>query len=862
MEAQQPAVMEGYLLKKKRKKMQGMARRYFRLSPTGALSYAFNPNSQVRDSILVSLAFISASRKSRTLAIDSGNTVWHCKALTLEDFDRWAAALKRFINIAQDQAGISQPHDLPGGGFAGGNVQHSPELGGPGASVSGTGQAELQRVNEALGKMAQPIRDLELVAQELQHSSAQLHVPSPPQRSGSFSNNGNGGNGASKFRGFLGKRSNSTSLPPGAPHPVNAARSPSFSGASTASGSTLAPPTLPPIPGITHTASDSQQFPSAFSPTSPDSSYFDARATNSPSPSNELLLRQLHATIATLKQSHEELASAVQALPRPSPFSHPYHGFDRPSSPLLSGSGGGGYHARSPSGLGFVPGHRQAPSRASSSRASFSSFFSATEGDGEWADAPLPGEFVLAEEDEGRARREGSPSSSGSSEDGRVAHGAAASEGGSTFVGEQSEGEDTDDGGEETEEEEFHDGESDRATISGTESAATGSSTAVGSVLEAGKTVQRRTALPSTVAGEEFSMLGMLRKNVGKDLSTISVPVSANEPLSALERLAEELEYSELLDRAAAAKDPLERLTLVAVFAVSAMSGNKYRSSRKPFNPLLGETYECIRPEQGFQFVSEKVSHNPPILAFHSEAPQRGWSVFGHVAPSSKFWGRSMEVFVHGDYFVQFADTGETFSIRKPSSFVRNLVAGTKYLEVVGDMVVTTSASSAQVVVSFKEGSTWGGSSTRNKIEGKVTDEHGRVVTELVGRWDDAVDKKVGKTSFERLWQIGEFPPDPERYYGFSRFAMTLNELTPLEDGRLAPTDSRLRPDQLAFERGDVDEAERLKALVEEKQRAKRREGKAGEPLWFRKEGEGWTYGGKYFEAREKQAFPDPDIFV
>lgn len=44
-----------------------------------------------------------------------------------------------------------------------------------------------------------------------------------------------------------------------------------------------------------------------------------------------------------------------------------------------------------------------------------------------------------------------------------------------------------------------------------------------------------------------------------------------------------------------------------------------------------------------------------------------------------------------------------------------------------------------------------------------------------------------------------------------------------------------------------MDEAERLKALVEEKQRAKRKEGKAGEPMWFRKEGEeGWVYGGKY----------------
>lgn len=49
----------------------------------GALSYAFNPTSPLRDSIYVSLAFISASRKHRTFHIDGGTTVYHCKALTV-----------------------------------------------------------------------------------------------------------------------------------------------------------------------------------------------------------------------------------------------------------------------------------------------------------------------------------------------------------------------------------------------------------------------------------------------------------------------------------------------------------------------------------------------------------------------------------------------------------------------------------------------------------------------------------------------------------------------------------------------------------------------------------------------------------
>lgn len=55
-----------------------------------------------------------------------------------------------------------------------------------------------------------------------------------------------------------------------------------------------------------------------------------------------------------------------------------------------------------------------------------------------------------------------------------------------------------------------------------------------------------------------------------------------NEPLSALQRIAEELEYSELLHRASATEDSIDRLALVACFAISGAAGNKYRTSRKP----------------------------------------------------------------------------------------------------------------------------------------------------------------------------------------------------------------------------------------------------------------------------------------
>lgn len=343
--------------------------------------------------------------------------------------------------------------------------------------------------------------------------------------------------------------------------------------------------------------------------------------------------------------------------------------------------------------------------------------------------------------------------------------------------------------------------------------------------------------------------------------------MTLNEPLSFLQRMCEELEYSDLLHKAASAESSSERLVLVTAFAIAGLSGNKLRQTRKPFNPLLCETYECIRPDKGFKYIAEKVSHHPPVMALYCEA--KGWRIEGSVAPSQKFWGRSMEIFVEGDYRITFTWTGkdnkkgtETYTVKRPSSFIRNLVAGTKYLEIVGDMIVKNVDSGAKATVNFKEGSSWGGASSRNKIEGKVSDDDGKTVAELVGRWDESVDRKEGKSNFERLWEIDEFPKGAEKHYGFSKFAVQLNETTELEKDKMAPTDSRLRPDQLALESGDVDKAEQEKKRVEEKQREKRNKSQAPKPKWFeKKDGDRWSYTSKYFEQREKGEFEDPDIF-
>ena len=38
------------------------------------------------------------------------------------------------------------------------------------------------------------------------------------------------------------------------------------------------------------------------------------------------------------------------------------------------------------------------------------------------------------------------------------------------------------------------------------------------------------------------------------------------------------------------------------------------KAVKKPFNPLLGETFELVGKD--YRFLAEQVSHHPPITAF------------------------------------------------------------------------------------------------------------------------------------------------------------------------------------------------------------------------------------------------------
>ncbi|XP_041797585.1 oxysterol-binding protein-related protein 3 isoform X1 [Chelmon rostratus] len=378
-----------------------------------------------------------------------------------------------------------------------------------------------------------------------------------------------------------------------------------------------------------------------------------------------------------------------------------------------------------------------------------------------------------------------------------------------------------------------------------------------GSVEEGTVLCQRRSCLPSPSPNNStISLWNILRNNIGKDLSKVTMPVQLNEPLNTLQRLCEELEYSELLDRAANTQDPFERMVYIATFVVSGYASSYCRTGGKPFNPVLGETYECDRPDKGFRFVAEQVSHHPPISACHAES--KNFIFWQDVRCKNKFWGKSMEIVPVGTTHVTLPGFGDHYEWNKVTSCIHNILSGQRWIEHYGEISIrNTSSDICQCKITFIKAKYW--NSSVNEVEGTITDTKGKVIHRLFGKWHEAVFCG-DPPSATCIWRANAMPVDHEQYYGFTKFAIELNELDPSLKLLLPPTDTRLRVDQRLLEEGNLEAAEEQKQRIEQLQRDRRRhleeDSLTHQPKFFRKsKDDAWVSNNMYWELRKDPGF-------
>lgn len=396
---------------------------------------------------------------------------------------------------------------------------------------------------------------------------------------------------------------------------------------------------------------------------------------------------------------------------------------------------------------------------------------------------------------------------------------------------------------------------------------------------------KRRKRIPDK-PHKPLGLWSVLKDLIGQNLTNVALPVNINEPLTILQRMTESFEYSYLLDRAADCKNVYDQISYLAAFSISGYSPSEKRTG-KPFNPLLGETYEFDRSNDlGWKCIVEQVSHRPAISALHCESDK--WICWENVAGNMYFRGKYIRV-VPSDYrYVKFKTNQKTYRLGTAETMVHNILFGNVWIDHCGKADIVSMDDTIKCSLSFIPYSSFSRGPQR-KVNGEVS--AGSKVKRLIsGFWNDKVEiafnladddgeMTANTASFETVWERRPPAPESTKYYNFSEFACELNEL---EDG-VAPTDSRLRPDLRLMEEAKWDESNEMKLKLEEKQRQAnhQREAENAElliagspntlynPTWFvktRMTGEEdfiHIYNGEYWRAKGKGDWSAcPNIFL
>lgn len=139
------------------------------------------------------------------------------------------------------------------------------------------------------------------------------------------------------------------------------------------------------------------------------------------------------------------------------------------------------------------------------------------------------------------------------------------------------------------------------------------------------------------------------------------------------------------------------RMVYVTGFCIAQYGGTQDRCS-KPFNPVLGETFEYKTPT--WKFFAEQVSHHPPISAGY--VAHEKYEVWMNTHMKTKFWGKSLEFRPLGNIHIQYKDNKDHFVFKRPNSSCNNIIIGTMYINHSGESSVTNTRTGDKCNIKFK----------------------------------------------------------------------------------------------------------------------------------------------------------------
>uniref|UniRef100_A0A8B9ZMW7 Oxysterol-binding protein n=1 Tax=Anas zonorhyncha TaxID=75864 RepID=A0A8B9ZMW7_9AVES len=340
---------------------------------------------------------------------------------------------------------------------------------------------------------------------------------------------------------------------------------------------------------------------------------------------------------------------------------------------------------------------------------------------------------------------------------------------------------------------------------------------------EAGEAAQTE-----VVSEENKSLIWTLLKQVrpGMDLSKVVLPTFILEPRSFLDKLSDYYYHADFLSEAALEENAYNRMKKVVKWYLSGFY-KKPKGLKKPYNPILGETFRCmwIHPRTNSKtfYIAEQVSHHPPISAFYVSNRKDGFCLSGSILAKSKFYGNSLSAILDGEGRLTFLNRGEDYVMTMPYAHCKGILYGTMTLELGGTVNITCEKTGYSATIEFKLKPFLGNNDSVNQISGKI--KLGKeVLAILEGHWDSEVTIRDKKTDVsETFWN----PTSDVKQRRLPRYTVKFEEQDDFESEKLWQQVTK------AINNKDQTEATQEKYVLEEAQRRSARERKL--------KGEEWT---------------------
>ncbi|XP_071444520.1 oxysterol-binding protein-related protein 8 isoform X4 [Hetaerina americana] len=328
------------------------------------------------------------------------------------------------------------------------------------------------------------------------------------------------------------------------------------------------------------------------------------------------------------------------------------------------------------------------------------------------------------------------------------------------------------------------------------------------------------------LAEENKSLIWFLVKQVrpGMDLSKVVLPTFILEPRSFLDRLSDSYYHVDLLSKAVLEDDAFTRMKWVVKWYLSGLY-KKPKGLRKPYNPILGETFRCFwkHPNGSRTFyLSEQVSHHPPVSAFYVTNRQDGFCISASILAKSKFYGNSTSAILEGVAILTFLPRGEEYLLTIPYAHCKGILVGTLTMELGGKVAIECEKTGYRTEIEFKLRPFLGGAEQTNAISGRLKLGKETLAT-IEGHWDSTVyirDKRTGEEQV--FWTVS-----PEiRAARLKRYTVPVENQGEFESERL------WRHVSAAIYQDDQVAATEQKTILEEAQRHAARERLASNAQW------------------------------